>query len=919
MPFNYKTDSRLLLRVDEDSPAFTDVAGTTAATTAGQLMSNVQDADGRGYTFTPKAGLAAPKWKVIGGKRVMTGVGSANFYGFGLTCPRAAISTGANSIEAVINAGRAATGSCTILVAYQLPTAAAMASGNQAMFSRGNHDSTSLWINSMRGANNNQIPPPEESPCQTIDYGSNQYDAIPYGRVLVAGITMNPAALSVVTSYKNGVPYVSPNRVPPADVTGNLNIGCCDNIGAFLGDILGVWIYGSASSTTAGLTDPEHFDAYQQILANFGQPDPWATATNKRVYFMNSFGVSTKVAGEHIRHLGMQAAPPAIYALSGISAAGMTGGFLQVAGPLINHLQALYGGVRVSIQEGTNDIATGQGSSSVVATKIAQDHRTLRASIRAACPGVGIDERSTPGRAYGGPTNARDTVANCEATRELFDPANAALCALDGAHYTDILVSPPLNDSARFSNTFAGDTVHVTRPGAQAMARAEAIGLNTAATGPTATAYTAAFEVAATNVGNRVRLLLQAVGVPASPITVTVTLSGSAASMASATAVLRSAEVVPMFIDPSAAGTASASFAHAGGGAGVTADPAAITLTVATGAASQVVIPEVDELLDTGPYLPFNTTVGQVVMIPVWLNGLATGTVTLAQSTVLGNFGGSPTKVLNYDGTVATVRQSVAFTPTSVGGLRFTSTNTIACQDLSNSGYVGVNAAPTKLYMFCANVGSGGASYPFEAAAGRPSGKIWLYLDAMAEGVVTLSDGGAGGTFSPGATVAVHYEPMNGQPSGIPVPATYTPAAGAAVGSTITISATCAVAGATIAAPPSLAVVVTAAPTTYTVAAPSPASGPAGTASAPWTITPSAGAATGYVMLSDAGCSPLAVCFNSSSAAQNFALTPAAGGTITVAGTNTAGLTNPAGVSYVAAFVAFVAQLLSTYRRRRSG
>ena len=465
------------------------------------------------------------------------------------------------------------------------------------------------------------------------------------------------------------------------------------------------------------------------------------------------------------------------------------------------------------------------------------------------------------------------------------------------------------------------DQVHVTRTGAQAMGQAEAIGLNGATGGATAAAYTAAFEVAATNVGNRVRLLLRAVGVPASPITVTVTLSGSAASMPSATAVLRSAEPVALFVDPSAAGTATAAFAHAGGGAGVATDPASIALTVTTGAAHFVAINEYNEFLDPGPFLPRNMTVGQVATIPVWLDGLLTGTgaVTIGQSVALGNFGGAATKALDYDGTVGTVRQSVAFTPTAAGALTFTSTNTAALQNLSGSGNVYVNAAPTRLYMFCANVVSPGGTYAFEVAAGRPSSKIWMWLDSSAEGTVTLSDGGAGGTFSTGTTVAVHYEPMSWNRSGVPAWTAYTPPAGASPGSTITISATCVVAGATIAAPASIALTVTAAPTTYAILAPTPASGSAGVASAPWTLTPSGGAAKGYVMLSDVGCSPRAICFNSSSTAQGFTLTPAAGGTIAVTGTNTAGLSNPTGVNYVAAAIASIVKILSIFRRRRSG
>ena len=58
-----------------------------------------------------------------------------------------------------------------------------------------------------KNLNTNQIPPPLSAPCQYIDYQDSQGDAVPYGQVMLAGITMNPAAL-----FPTAMPELSNSR-----------------------------------------------------------------------------------------------------------------------------------------------------------------------------------------------------------------------------------------------------------------------------------------------------------------------------------------------------------------------------------------------------------------------------------------------------------------------------------------------------------------------------------------------------------------------------------------------------------------------------------------------------------------------------------------------------------------------------------
>lgn len=274
-------------------------------------------------------------------------------------------------------------------------------------------------------------------------------------------------------------------------------------------------------------------------------------------------------------------------------------------------------------------------------------------------------------------------------------------------------------------------------------------------------------------------------------------------------------------------------------------------------------------------------TVGVPVTLSLSLVGGAPATditVTLSDGSAGGSFD-SNTVVFKAGVSDGHTRQYTAAGETTA---TISATNSGNLTDPASLSLVSVKPASTSIQLSGPTSGTAGvaATLSLTANNGGPA----------ADDVITPSDGGAGGTFTP-ATVTI------GKGVSDPVEFTYTPA-DASDGKTVTLSATD---SAKIGVTGSVSMTVAANPAhTYQISAPT-----AGYVNRPTTVTLTPGAAPTAditLTLTDGGkggtFTPATVKFASgSTAAQTATYTPSTTGSVTVAATNSGSLVDPGGVT----------------------
>ncbi len=182
------------------------------------------------------------------------------------------------------------------------------------------------------------------------------------------------------------------------------------------------------------------------------------------------------------------------------------------------------------------------------------------------------------------------------------------------------------------------------------------------------------------------------------------------------------------------------------------------------------------------------------------------------------------------------------------------------------------------------------------ALAGQPSENFTVALPAYTtvSGTlnVTLSDGGAGGTFTPGSVGLTSASPA--------ATFTYTPASGASAGQSIPISVTN---DGGLANPASVTLTIASPVTTYTLTGPT--SGDVAAASGNFTVTLGSGAISGSLTFTpaasngDGSFSPSSVTLTNSNRSATFTYSPTLYGSRTISTTNSGGLPNPSPVPFL--------------------
>ncbi len=261
----------------------------------------------------------------------------------------------------------------------------------------------------------------------------------------------------------------------------------------------------------------------------------------------------------------------------------------------------------------------------------------------------------------------------------------------------------------------------------------------------------------------------------------------------------------------------------------------------------------------------------------VGANGAITGTVVVTPSD--GGAGGTftPTTVSISSGTPT---GTFTYTPASAGAKTISVTNNGSLSNPSNITYT-VSSPATAVTL----------TGPTSGLAGSASSNFNVGANGVITGtvVVTPSDGGAGGTFSP-TTVSI----SSGTPTGA---FTYTAASAGAKTISVTNNGG-------LSNPSNIT--YTASSATGVISMIGPSAGYTGTASELYTLSISGSiSGTAVVTPSDGGnggtFSPTTVSLSSGARTGTFTYTPASTGTKTISVTNNGGHTNPANLSYLSA------------------
>lgn len=266
----------------------------------------------------------------------------------------------------------------------------------------------------------------------------------------------------------------------------------------------------------------------------------------------------------------------------------------------------------------------------------------------------------------------------------------------------------------------------------------------------------------------------------------------------------------------------------------------------------------------------------------VGANGDITGTVTVTPSDAGAGGSFTPTSVAISAGTPTA---TFTYTASSSGAKTISVTNNGSLTNPSNITYTASSAAATAITLSGPTTGTVGvASSNFTVGAnGAITGTV----------VVTPSDGGAGGTFTP-STVSI----SSGSPTG-----TFTYTAASTGAKTIAVTN-----NGGLTNPGSITYTASTAPATA-VTMSGPSGGVVSVASTNFTVGAN-GAITGSVVVtpSDGGgggtFTPSTVTISSGSPTGTFTYTPASTGAKTISATNNGGLANPGNLTYTVTAVA---------------
>ena len=258
------------------------------------------------------------------------------------------------------------------------------------------------------------------------------------------------------------------------------------------------------------------------------------------------------------------------------------------------------------------------------------------------------------------------------------------------------------------------------------------------------------------------------------------------------------------------------------------------------------------------------------------------GTITITPSGT-GSTGLSPV-ILTFSNSATP--QTFTITPTVAGSITLTPTNGLGLPNPANLTYTANAVVPGAPVIGTAVPGNTQASVAFAAPSNNGGATITNYTATSTPGSITGSAASSPITVA-GLTNGVAY--------------------------TFTVTATNS-AGTGAASSASNSVTPYVAATSYTLTGPS--SGNVRSASTNFTVTPNA-VYYGTITITPSGAgstglSPTILTFNGSSAAQTFTITPLDSGVITLTGTNSNGLTDPATINYTANAVVPLAPTVSS-------
>src|SRR5579863_4808388 len=302
------------------------------------------------------------------------------------------------------------------------------------------------------------------------------------------------------------------------------------------------------------------------------------------------------------------------------------------------------------------------------------------------------------------------------------------------------------------------------------------------------------------------------------------------------------------------------------GAEGSVIDPVTGDLLFSTfGGSSQVIevrgfaIPTATSFTFSGPTGgALNTASSNFTVTP---NAAYTGTISITPS------GGGLSAAIVLTFSNSSVAQTFTLTPTAVGPVTLTPSNSGSLTNPSTLSYATPPSAPT---IGTATAGNGSASVAFTAPAGAGVSAITLYTATCISGNIT------------------------GTAASSPITVT-----GLANGTAYTCSVTATnAAGTSAASSASNPVTPVAPPTSFTFSGPT--GGALNTASSNFTVTPNA-AYTGTISITPSGgglSAAIVLTFSNSSVAQTFTLTPTAVGPVTLTPSNNGSLTNPSTLSY---------------------